>query len=67
MGQETTDAKFRANMTAWLYEYAKKHISNHSRVYSSFQLDIGPEAFKRALCDSSESRDHRCEEDSEDD
>ena len=23
---------FRANMTAWLYEYAKKHMSKHSRV-----------------------------------
>ena len=38
---------FRASMTACLYEYAKKHMSKHSRVYSSFQLDIGPEAFKR--------------------
>ena len=25
----------RANMTAWLYEYAKKHMSKHSRVYSA--------------------------------
>ena len=24
MGQKKTDAWFRANMTAWLYEYAKK-------------------------------------------
>ena len=32
---------FRANMTAWLYEYAKKHMSNHSRVYSSYQMDVG--------------------------
>ena len=28
---------FRANMTAWLYEYAKKHImSKHGRVYSEY-------------------------------
>ena len=32
---------FRANMTAWLYEYANKHMSKHSRVYSAYQLDIG--------------------------
>ena len=35
-------------MTAWLYEYAKKHMSKHSRVYSAYQLDIGAGAFKRA-------------------
>ena len=40
---------FRANMTAWLYEYAKKHMSKHGRVYSGCQLDIGAGAFKRAL------------------
>ena len=38
---------FRANMTAWLYEYAKKHMSKHGRVYSGYQLDIGAGAFKR--------------------
>ena len=31
---------FRANMTAWLYEYAKKHMSKYGRVYSTYQLDI---------------------------
>ena len=36
-------------MTAWLYEYAKKHMSKHSRVYSAFQLDIGAGAFKQAF------------------
>ena len=36
-------------MTAWLYEYAKKHMSKHSRVYSAYQLDIGAGAFKRAF------------------
>ena len=36
-------------MTAWLYEYAKKHMSKHSRVYSGYQLDIGAGAFKRAF------------------
>ena len=38
---------FRANMTAWFYEYAKKHVSKHSRVYSVYQLDIGAGAFKQ--------------------
>ena len=36
-------------MTAWLYEYAKKHMSKHSRVYSAYQLDIAAGAFKRAF------------------
>ena len=40
---------FRANMTAWLYENAKKHMSKHSRVYIAYQLDIGAGAFKRAF------------------
>ena len=40
---------FRAKMTAWLYEYAKKHMSKHGRVYSGYQLDIGAGAFKRAF------------------
>ena len=40
---------FRANVTAWLYEYAKKHMSKHSRVYSAYQLDIRAGAFKRAF------------------
>ena len=39
----------RANMTAWLYKYAKKHMSEHSRVYSAYQLDIGAGASKRAF------------------
>ena len=40
---------FRANMTAWLYENAKKHITKHGRVYSGYQLDIGAGTFKRAF------------------
>ena len=40
---------FRAKMTAWLYEYAKKHVSKHSKVYSAYQLDIGAGAFKQAF------------------
>ena len=40
---------FRANLTAWLYEYAKKHMSKHGRVFSVYQLDIGAGAFKRAF------------------
>ena len=39
----------RAKMTAWLYEYAKKHMSKHGRVYSVYQLDIGAGSFKRAF------------------
>ena len=35
-------------MTAWLYEYAKKHISKHSRVCRVYQLDIEAGNFKRA-------------------
>ena len=40
---------FRADITAWLYEYAKKHMSKHSRVYSAYQMDIGAGNFKRAF------------------
>ena len=40
---------FRANMNAWLYEYAKKDMSKHGRVYSTYQLDTGAGAFKRAF------------------
>ena len=36
-------------MTACLYEYAKKHVSKHSRVDSAYPLDIGVGAFKRAF------------------
>ena len=36
-------------MTAWLYKYAKKHMSKHSRVYSVYQPDIGAGAFKQAF------------------
>ena len=35
-------------MTAWLYEYAQKHMSKYGRVYSGYQLDIGAGVFKRA-------------------
>ena len=36
-------------MTAWLYEYAKKHMSKHSRVYSAYQLENVAGDFKRAF------------------
>ena len=36
-------------MTAWLYDYAKKYKSKHSRMYSAYQLDIGAGVFKRAF------------------
>ena len=40
---------FTVKMSARLYEYAKKHMSEHSRVYSAYHLDIGAGAFKRAF------------------
>ena len=40
---------FIANMTVWLYEYDKKHISKHSRLYSLYQTRIGSQAFERAF------------------
>ena len=40
---------FRANMTAWMCEYARNHMSKHGRVYSMYHLDIGAGAFKRAF------------------
>ena len=49
MGQNTSDAIVQSNLTAWLYESAKTHMSKHSRVYSWYQIDIGLEAFKRAF------------------
>ena len=38
-----------ANMVAWLHEYAMKLMSKHSRVYSSYQMDVESDAFKRAF------------------
>ena len=40
---------FRAVMTSWMYERAKRHISRNTEAYQSFQLDIGPGAYKRAF------------------
>ena len=40
---------FRVKMTAWLFEYANKHMSKHNRVYSSYQMDRGLEAFKQVF------------------
>ena len=40
---------FTANITALLYEYAKKHMSKHSRVCSAYQLVIGAGNFKQAF------------------
>ena len=47
---------FRINITAWLYEYAKRHMSKHSRVYSAYQLDIG--AGHSSFYNSSECSNH---------
>ena len=38
---------FRANMTAWLYEYAKNQMSKHGRVYRTYQLDTGAGTFNK--------------------
>ena len=40
---------FRAVMTSWMYERAKRHISMITEAYQSFQLDIGPGAYKGAF------------------
>ena len=40
---------FRAVMTAWVYERAKRHLSQNTETYRSFQLDIGTGAYKRAF------------------
>ena len=37
---------FRAVMTSWTYERAKRHMSRNTK---SFQLDIGEGAYKRAF------------------
>ena len=53
---------FRANMTAWVYEYVKNNMSKLSRVYSSYQLDIGLEAFKRVFGETSQCSNYSSEE-----
>ena len=40
---------FRAVMTSWMYKGAKCHLSGNTEAYQSFQLDIGPGAYKRAF------------------
>ena len=40
---------FRAVTTSWMYEHAKRHMSRNTETYQSFQLDIGPGAYKRAF------------------
>ena len=40
---------FRAVITSWMYERAKRHMSKNTEAYQSFQLDIGPGANKRAF------------------
>ena len=40
---------FRAVMTSWMYERAKRHMSRNTEAYQSLQLDIGPEAYRRAF------------------
>ena len=37
---------FRAVMTSWMYERAKRHMSRGTEAYQSFQLDIGPEPIR---------------------
>ena len=40
---------FRAVMTSWMFERAKRHMSRNTEAYQPFQLDIGPGAYKRAF------------------
>ena len=40
---------FLAAMTSRIYERAKRHMSRNTEAYQSFQLDIGPGAYKRAF------------------
>ena len=40
---------FRAVMTSWMYESANSHMSRNTEAYHSFQLDIGPGAYRRAF------------------
>ena len=40
---------FRAVMTSWMYERAKRHMSRNTEAHQSFQLDIGSGAYKRAV------------------
>ena len=36
-------------MTTWMYERTKRHMSRNTEVYQSFQLNLGPGAYKRAF------------------
>ena len=38
-----------AVMTSWMYERAKRHMSRNTEADQSFQLDIGPGAYKRVF------------------
>ena len=38
---------FRAVMTSWMHERAKRHVSRNTEAYPSFHLDIGPRPYKR--------------------
>ena len=40
---------FRAVMTAWVYERAKRHMSRKTEAYQPFQLDIGPGTYERVF------------------
>ena len=40
--------RFRAVVTAWVYERAKRQMSQNMEAYQYFQLDLGSGAYKRA-------------------
>ena len=48
---------FRAKLIAWLYEYAKKHMSKHSRVYSVYQQDIRAANHRNAVTTAVKKKD----------
>ena len=53
---------FRANMTLWLYEYAKKHMSNHMQSVQCLSAGHWSRSFQASFCYSSECSDHRSKE-----
>ena len=48
MVKAKVDAWFRAVMTSWMYERAKRDMSKNMEAYQTFQLDIVAGAYKRA-------------------
>ena len=56
---------FRANMTAWLYEYAMRHMSKRS--LQCVSAGYWSSSFQASFCNSSECSDYRSKEKFQDD